>query len=184
MANIDEILEDIDDGLKETISILNKKGYTTFGCCEGHWHEGTNGYWHAYIAFRSGCFPREPRLTGFKHANLCNELYTTTEESEVVSENSMKYELSPARNDLFIRFSFKNIDMTREEKDRAHSAFLEELLEWAKQLEQKDEEKCLRREEWLKKRIGYFDYDTNPEWNSYMEVPETDLDLEKEWNDI
>lgn len=175
--------DNIDEGIRNVIYLLNKKGYKTWGCCEGHWSDASNCYCQAYIAFYNDYVPEVPRLKEFKV-----RLHKLIEPKELFEtynmDNYFIFDVSNNSDKVFFWFDIQNIGKSKEEQVELHQNLLEELLEWVSNLKERDEELCLRRKEWFSRFNGAIDNSKLQDIYDCLCVPENkDINLDREWND-
>ena len=72
------VKENIDDGMIDILIELNKKGYKTIGCCEGH---GENWHGYIYFAYHYKFIIYPQNFTKFSRKRCCYEWNGRGEES-------------------------------------------------------------------------------------------------------
>ncbi|WP_028243932.1 hypothetical protein [Pseudobutyrivibrio ruminis] len=149
-VKINDFTLNLDEGLAETIVILNEKGYITTCCCEGHkqFCEGYaqpkrrqeyGQYWPIWIEFQDGylppyspnIYPHTDDYEGWKngHAREFMGLRKVFKNSDAVPTLLVSFE-APKRE----RKKFSDGDV-----DKEHKRALELVLAWAKGLPRLEE---------------------------------------------
>lgn len=125
----------IDKGIRDTIKLLNDKGWTTCACCEGHFEEVYGYYFGSYICFRvkvpKEYFPNMPTYP-LKDDDKVKSKYKTP--ITIVGMGYKNWIRDMEYNRAFYWQHTKYKRMSREEQDREHEVFLKELYEWAENL--------------------------------------------------
>ncbi|MCR5144150.1 MAG: hypothetical protein K6B67_02430 [Lachnospiraceae bacterium] len=132
----DEFLkENIDEGMRYAIAVLNEKGYETNYCCEGHYNEKYECYVGAYISFKES-IPKElfPKLPSFpwKDDDKAMSRYKTP--ITVIDGRRGKYIKDMTESDCFYWEFTKYKRTSRAAKDLEHDRFIVELNEWVDML--------------------------------------------------
>lgn len=131
-----EFLEkNIDQGMRYAIYNLNRKGYETIFCCEGHWYEPLAIYCGMYLGFATP-LKKEfwPKLPSFpwKDDNKYASRYRTPIMTIGVG---YKHTFSGTNEECYFYWKASNYKkMSREEKDKEHEQFIKELNEWVDSL--------------------------------------------------
>lgn len=132
----------IDAGLCTTIKILNKKGYTTLFCCEGHYNDSYGAYISAYLYFREPIpdeyFPILPTFPIMGEDKIWSRCKTPI---MTIGRSKKRAGKGPHRTFRWTGTRYKRV--TREQKDLEHKQFLKELEEWAANLPEREDIKHL-----------------------------------------
>lgn len=108
----------IDKGMWDILIELNRKGYKTVCCCEGH--TDRERAWNAYLLFAKGCVP-----------NVLPPLYYIYQKGE---QRTVKRH-SEIRDKAFYWYGTKSKKYTIEMSEQERRELLSDLLKWAKELE-------------------------------------------------
>ena len=113
--------------IRPIIKVLNDKGWKTILCCEGHWQECYNCYWGGFIGFREP-LPIEyrPHIEGYD------------EKPADKYQSQMKRAYMYYVDHGFYFDGDRHKRTSKEEKWAEHQRLLNELLKWANNLPQKE----------------------------------------------
>lgn len=125
----------IDGGIYPAVRDLNRKGYKTNFCCEGHWREAYNCYCGAYLLFRKpidkDLFPKLPTFPWKPDDKVESRIKTPIMTTGIGYKKWFK-DMVEERAFYWTGTKYKR--MSREEKDAEHQVFLRELKEWVDSL--------------------------------------------------
>lgn len=111
-------IKDIDEGMWDILIELNKKGYKTRYCCEGH--VSKNSRYSAYLSFEDGCAPKTvPPLFPFGRV-------TGVSAYSRVTKNGNNFYWFGSRS--------KKKSWTLDDEEKERQQLLKDLYEWAKEL--------------------------------------------------
>lgn len=135
------INENIDVGMRYAIKNLNKKGYETTNCCEGHYIDDFGCYYGAYISFKEylphNLFPKLPSFP-WRLDDKNRSKYKTP---FMELGGGYKHNRNEEFEHTFYWTGTRYKRVSREEKDKEHELFIQELNNWVDSLPNKKAEK-------------------------------------------
>lgn len=125
----------IDEEMRYAIYNLNRKGYLTAYCCQGHWLESRQAYCGAYLGFKQPikreCWPALPTFP-WRDDNRYASSYTTP--VTIIGSGNKNTIAGKTEAQTFYWEATRKKRVNREEKDLEHEQFIKELNAWVDSL--------------------------------------------------